>query len=319
MSNTLAETLEFNLNRNVKYRSKSGAPLLFDDAYISDRYAELFGISEPELFYTAFKQVTEGEGNELAKINSVASSSLLSLLVFFPIYKGEKITLKICDKETTFDKCFFEVQNKVIRRPSSVDVVLISQDRKTVLFLESKLSEFEEVTNANLYGSGYFELYNSFLSEFLDGVSLKVEKTTKFGKTKMKISSANEDDKLYIEGIKQSISHLIGIIKGPQSNEESSEYEDIYKNADVFIYGTILFDPINLGTDIAPFEQYKANYETFSANCQAICQRIKEWAKYPKCSEDKEIVVLDKVLTYQSLPEEYRRRLPDKVRTFYNI
>lgn len=83
---TIAEQLASNLQiaKNSTWTASltdSGIPLLFPKDYISEHYRLLFDIpeEEKEIFHNAFRTVSEGVGNEIAKINSVASSSLLCL------------------------------------------------------------------------------------------------------------------------------------------------------------------------------------------------------------------------------------------------
>lgn len=139
-------------------KSSSGRSLFFPENMLSEKYRNLFGI-EDLVFDKAFGIVTGGVGNELSKINSLTSSSLLSLLVFYPLFSKDannSLTLLVNGNLTSFTKCFFEVRNKVIRRPSCVDVVLQSEDKKTLLFLESKFMEYEDITTNATYGKSYY-------------------------------------------------------------------------------------------------------------------------------------------------------------------
>ena len=135
--------------------SKTGSELLFDSDLFTALFRERFGITSEykDAFNAAFRDVTERKGNEITQINSVISSALLPLMVFYKLYssqKGKAITLKLEGETIRFDRVFFEVRNHVItpNRPSCVDVALVSEDEDTILFLESKLTEmFEDTTD----------------------------------------------------------------------------------------------------------------------------------------------------------------------------
>lgn len=194
----------------TKHKSSSGSRLFFPENMMSEKYRNLFGIKD-EGFDEAFRVVTGGVGNELSKINSLTSSSLLSLAVFYPLFNKsvkEPLTLSVNGNLISFTKCFFEVRNKVIKLPSCIDVVLLSDDRKTLLFLESKFLEYEDTTGKATYGKGYYSLYSEYLNNYLTGIKVESE-----NKERTQLTS---EKGIYIEGIKQSISHLIGLVRGPK-------------------------------------------------------------------------------------------------------
>ncbi len=307
------------LAKNVvtKSKSKNEIPLFFDEIKFSEKFAELFEIADKERFETAFNSVTQGVGGEIKKINSVESSSLLCLLTFFPLYSGKaKLSVVLPEVgKVTFDKCLFEVRNKVIGLPSCIDVVLRSEDGSILLFLESKLSEFEEITKQKSYGISYHDLYVQ-LQDMLCAVKFRETKNEK--EDKMTLSS---DEAVYIEGIKQCISHLIGIVKGPQKKKDltydSTEYESAYDKAKHLFYGTILFNPEAIGVQSKAFASYSHLYKQFASTSEPTLQAIRKWAD--KSDMKKPIAVLPEVLTYQDFfPKEYFDTVP-KVRDFYKL
>lgn len=186
--------------------------MFFNPNTLADEYADIFEMYNDDRWKEAFKIVTEGQGGELVKINSLISSSLLSLLVFYKLFKcnGGDIALEIQlpdhNEKIKFDGCLFEVRNEVIKSPSCIDVVLYSSTSGVLLFLESKFTEYTKVKTSEEYGKGYITLYKEYLQEALKGV---IEVGEEKGKLKL---TANHQKKFYIEGIKQSISHLIGIL-----------------------------------------------------------------------------------------------------------
>ena len=206
LSNKLIENLDW-------YSQSKGGRLLFFDKEPTPKYfIDHFSIPQncQENFKKAFEIVTNGQGEEKNKINSIESSSLLSLMTFYPLFNNEDKSVSITIDGVPYYRCFFEVRNRVINFPSCVDVVLVSTDDKKMLFLESKLSEYAySLKSYASYGIGYKRLYETF--EYVFKGYLEI------GESQNKlILKSNSSTKIYIEGVKQTISHLIGIMKGPQ-------------------------------------------------------------------------------------------------------
>lgn len=333
MSKDITSALNENLKcKDMKVsttRTKNGSYLLFPEftEITAENYRKLFGIEDgSEVFDEAFKIVTKGNGNEIDKISSVISSALLPLLVFYPLFLGKKgvhIKLNNVDdlNDVVFNKCYFEVKNKVRNSPSCVDVVLQSEDKKTLMFLESKLSEpYRDDDSEYNLPKGYTDLYKE-LKDILQCrlMDVKVEDN------KVTLHSEN-GEKIYLEGVKQSISHLIGIVRGPQKQiskgytmEYLEEYLDAYKEANRFYYGTILFNPSRLGVSDDKYSSYSELYtETIGRHGAEIIDKIKK--KYDALKPIAEIVVLDKPLTYQdSIDKEYLKNLPPEIKHFYSL
>lgn len=304
--------------------SKSGASILFNEDYISSKYAAQFSINEDrDKFEKAFRIVTEGVGNEISKINSVTSSSLLSLLFFFKLFENnsDDLDVRVPGINLTFKKAFFEVRNNVVVFPSCIDIVLVGEDG-SLLFLESKFTEFIDYrSSSESYGISYLNLYNQ-MQEIFSAGDLKVKED------KAKTVLYTEDGEKYIDGIKQSISHLIGLVKGPQEvvngvydEKYLNSYKEAFFNAPKLFYGSILFNPNNLNPDAdVYFTEYKSLYEkVIGNNGDAIVKEIAIWCdkhEYPN------IEVLKHPLTYQTLlanNDQYKETLPEKVKKFYNF
>ena len=101
------------------YPSISGSLLLFDENKYISPFRERFLCNDEtdddrKKFNEAFKIVTGGVGNEITKIDSVISSSLLSLLFFYKLFRADDSTLKLTIGEVTYNKVFFEVRNKCV-------------------------------------------------------------------------------------------------------------------------------------------------------------------------------------------------------------
>ncbi|MDE6417224.1 MAG: hypothetical protein K2K68_09415 [Duncaniella sp.] len=319
---TLADELKKGLEKT--YPSKSGKPLFFDEKRYETlharEFADLFSIPENdrEVFYEAFNIATQGQGNESSDVNSLISSALLSLLTFYPLFGNTDKSKYLTINGERYYRCFFEVRNKVISRPSCVDVALISVDEKKILFLESKLSEYADgVESRHEYGKGYKALY-----EGCGLFNIALSKHLRLGerKDKLILKSLDDKEKIYIEGIKQSISHLIGLVRGPQFYKQGyypkdyyEEYENFYKKAEVIEYATILFDPAAFNVNTDEFKAYSELYtETIIAHKDDILKCIKNWDN-GEHDRGKHIEILDKILTYQGLlSDENNRRLVAK-------
>lgn len=325
MRKEIEQVLSQKIGTNEK--SSSGRRLFFPENMLSEKYRQLFGIGDVS-FDSAFSVVTGGVGNELCKINSITSSSLLSLLVFYPLFNGnakDPLTLSINGTMITFTKCFFEVRNKVIKLPSCMDVVLQSEDKKKLLFLESKFLEYEDMTKEATYGKSYYSLYSEYLSEYLSDYikGITVDHDNK-GMTRL-----SSETNVYIEGIKQSISHIIGLVRGPKdetaefyTREYQRSYSEAYVEAETLIYGTILFNPSKFDVDSTPYADYSDLYTgIIGKHANEIVERIREWcSKKYRNNNGKKIAILEHPLTYQDdIPATYKDRLPKKIRAFYGF
>lgn len=289
----------------------------------------------------AFRIVTEGQGEELRKINSLRSSSLLSLLCFGRLFayphenKGtDSLVIKIEGKDIKFTNSLFEVRNQVIRLPSCVDVVLQSEDEKILLFLESKFTEYVKRNSGYGVKKGYGKLYNSpAIQEMLkhndliwDSNQLIISLRRKGG-DKAEVDLDVQTDK-YFEGVKQSISHLIGLVRGPQNfkkgfypNEYYKMYSQWFRNAEKIVYGTIMFDCSKIGAkeELDDYIQfYKSTVGKFAPQIIDDIRRL--WPK-PNLDIMPQITVLQEPLTYQSLFRSPQNKvlLTQKVRDFYQL
>ena len=335
---SIAEQLCKNLDLKEINKSKSGSLLIFSKNYTAEKFEDFFGIKRNINFEEAFNVVTSGPGKEIKKINSVHSSSLLSLLFFYPLYNNDSkdVFIQFHDneelKDIRFTKCLFEVRNRVICKPSCIDVVLISEDEKTLLYLESKLGEYLTVDTEKIFGKGYLELYKALNKERILTPIVLDEKNDK--KTVLRC-----DTPCYIDGIKQSISHLIGLIKGPTNEKvqnpkaddyvlkEYEYYRRLYNQRDNRIfYNTIIYNPqvLNLTEETTRFKNYVSLYKTIIGERGNDIMRIIK--KKFKCSgENKTITVMKTPLTYNEVFGEYLSSSyisileNTKIKTFYSL
>ena len=156
-----------------------------------------------------------GDGHELqdytdekgifhfAHAKSVFSSSMLAYNFFYWVSPKHPLTFH----GTTYDKVYFEVKFPVltkatdgrpINRPANMDVVLISDDCLTMLCIESKYTEHTHRKAAE-FADAYFKP-----SCYYSGNPF----TTSFVQMALRY---NEKKNGYFAGIKQNVSHLIGL------------------------------------------------------------------------------------------------------------
>ena len=181
---------------------------------------KIFGSS---ISCSQYDVVAHGEGNEEEKIDSIYSSSLQSLLFFYGV--SESNPIHIGKDKDEFNKVLFEYENPVIRYPSSMDVVLLNEEKGTIAFVESKYLEIIRDSNKDgnkVVGVSYFRDSEksgykslSFQKEDLEKMRIEYPGNPYIDKVvdnhKMSISALDDKSYVYSEGIKQILSHIIGI------------------------------------------------------------------------------------------------------------
>ena len=139
----------------------------------------------------------------IAHAKAINSSSMLAYNFFHWISPEHPLKLY----GNTFDKVYFEVkfpvmaktsEGRPVNRPSNMDVVLISDDCLTMLCIESKYTEHTHKQQA-IFSDAYFKPACYYESN---------PYRTEFIKLAMRY---NEESNGYYAGIKQNISHLIGL------------------------------------------------------------------------------------------------------------
>lgn len=142
-------------------------------------------------------------GLHIAHARAINSSSMLAYNFFHWVSPEHPLKLY----GNTFDKVFFEVkfpvmaktsEGRPINRPSNMDVVLISDDCSTMLCIESKYTEHTHNQQA-IFSDAYFKP-----ACYYEGNPYRTE----FIKLALRY---NEESNGYYAGIKQNISHLIGL------------------------------------------------------------------------------------------------------------
>lgn len=186
------------------------------DGYLSSYAENVFVSGRMALTEGKFHDMfMAGDGHELedytdkngvfhvAHARSIFSSSMLAYNFFHWICPEHPLTLN----GITYDKVYFEVKFPVmaktskgrpINRPSNMDVVLVSEDCTAMLCIESKYTEHTHHQEA-IFSDAYFKpscYYkgNPYRTSFIQ-MALRY----------------NEKGNGYYAGIKQNVSHLIGI------------------------------------------------------------------------------------------------------------
>ncbi|MBR6368049.1 MAG: hypothetical protein IKR89_06795 [Bacteroidaceae bacterium] len=236
-----------------------------------------------------------GSGDELrTKAEAVHSSSMLSYNFFHWIdvkhpfmWKGVKYT-----------KVLFEVKMKTIQKsnaPANMDVVLISKDKKHLLFIESKFLEYT-VKEAFSLSKGY-EDENRWYNHAVDWIML--------------VKSVPKEDCKYMGGIKQLITHLFGI------------YGLMCKDGETIDYATKHCKALKDITDLAAA---KKEFVTVVFNPQERYDESKDYKDYERLFGKfrdviKDVKGLERVqpqwLTYSDMWKEMKEQIkPKELRAF---
>ena len=234
------------------------------------RLAKIFKIANSDLFKQKFSQSISGSGQELKRIATVHSSSLCTLLFFYNVSEVNPYIMEIEEEEYVFTYSCFEYQNKVIegRNPSNMDVVLVGTHKNTgmpvVFFVESKFSEYYERTGKQLEVAAEY-LSNKYSEPIYRSNCLwdmKLHIVEQPGNTNFVLIS---DDVCYVEGIKQMISHYVGVrnfCDNPVKNDKV--IANAISNGARILLGEILFTKgigqLPIGNGKNSFDSYQEKY-----------------------------------------------------------
>ena len=221
----------------------------------------VYEIENEELFDRQYAKAVSGNGNEAEKILTLHSSSRLALLTFYNVDEEHPITLNLEGRTVEFNFSTFEFKNPVIGYPSNMDVVLVSTDRKTVLFLESKLSEYYMSAGnksaaistqyaTNKYSKCFYD------PEWLESIGIDTTYNPDDSSQKEFVLSMKDNRINYLDGFKQMISHFIGISRrieetgkriASDNSEEADTILSVVEDPESTIYlGEILYDRLRL-------------------------------------------------------------------------
>ena len=274
----------------------------------------IFGLSESAR--GLFEAATSGDGNEKPRILTRHSSSLLAFLCFNDVANNP---IKI--KGTVYNEVMFEVKNNVINEsgtPSNIDVLLMGENRKKLLFLESKFTEYLSGGKVFLSPDRYkyfYELLSEklelpFIASF-DKVKHKPNKShSEPFETEEYCLKTKERTSEYLGGIKQAFSHLLGIATGPAKKQTKGNEDytsSLLENADEIKFASIVFN-----CDNDKFDDYKILYESVFENSNVIKDTIKDVLK----KRELKLTIISELLEYQDVFKKNNRS--GKVIEFYN-
>lgn len=271
----------------------------------------IFGINESAR--GLFEAATSGDGNEKSRILTLHSSSLLAFLCFNDV-ANHPITID----GIVYNEVMFEVKNDVIDaslgNPSNIDVLLMGDNRKKLLFLESKFTEYlsggKVTPSPDRYETFYTELTKKFDCPFSAGYVTVDSKTDESQKTQYALYKGEKTSE-YLDGIKQAFSHLLGIATGPAKKQTKGNEDytsSLLENADEIKFASIVFN-----CDNDKFEKYNGLYKSVFENSDVIQETIKEVV--PK--RELKLSIIPQLLQYQEVFQD--NYLSDKVREFYRV
>ena len=305
---------------------------------------EIFGITdkEKELFKEKFAMAVSGSGQEDQKIATLHSSSLCALLHFYNV-TGDKedinnnplILSGLETNKTTrtikFTRSLFEYKSPVINtnHPSNMDVVLIGKDMESgediVLFLESKFAEYYTSASTKCKGISQKYLDNKYGSDlYKDNVLTRLGlKRNNYDTKHFELVSMSEP--FYIGGIKQMISHYIGIRnvlnknyfseKDPDNISKQEEVEKAMETGNggegaIVVLGEMVFDRFIGDLELKP--GLKCG-EIYSQKYEILADEIGKLIKNEKVER---FEILKKELGY-SLFVSNPHKMEDRIRQFY--
>jgi hypothetical protein len=255
-----------------------------------------------------FETVTNGEGNEKDKIRALHSSALASFLLFSKIRDDNKLTID----GITYNKVYFEVESEVIDHPSSIDVLLCSE-KNDLLYLECKFSEYYLYTGKH---KGIAAAYrtNEISKRIYDNLNESADFAIEPDKDASKsftLKGKNKRKHYYCEGIKQMISHLVGVHNGFTDDVEENLHK-AYDAAESIKIGTVLFN-----FDDPNIQPYFNNYSDLYKQLASVAIGL-------QTKNGKSIEVIKNVLTYQDILHDsdnkgYLTELSERIKRFYHL
>lgn len=321
-----SDAFDFPIEKTMSRGSASNNSYTFTNASAVDRdlcgnrLSELFGIKHRNLFKEKFAQSCSGSGQELRRIATLHSSSLCALLFFYNVSKENPYIMEIEGEEYIFTYSCLEYQNTVIKgkNPSNIDVVLVGTDRRSgkpaVFFLESKFSEYYKEQAKRLEIAAAY-LKNNYGKTVYRGSSL--------AKMGLYMIEPDENENFilcsekacYLEGIKQMISHYIGIrnlCDSPGCKEDIISHA-VLAGAKILL-GEILFTkgigqlPIGNGEEC--FASYRKKY-------LVLADILNEQLKKDGISD--KFTVLSDILSYSLFQDKEFIQEPEVKRFYFEL
>lgn len=247
-----------------------------------------------------------GNGNELTKITTIHSSSLLALLFFSAVSELNPIRID----NHNYNNVYFEIKNKVFPNasitdmPSNIDVLLVSDDKESLLFLESKFTEYIDHGKIAI-SDKYKNFYQNFFNNNNDTGLRLIENT---------IECISGNNSKYISGIKQMFSHIIGLATKPHESVKD-DIKMLINNAKNIIIKEIVFK-----FEETEFNNYSNLYKNVFKSLDS--KKLEVCLKDYGCDRKKisRISIGEELLTYQTLLKDNSEyQLSPKIKKFYSF
>lgn len=264
---------------------------------VYEHLTNIFGLKDCDELKTRFDQAISGKGQELGTIHRLHSSSLLAFLMFCQVSDSNPLTIDGVE----YTQSFFEVQTKVISQPSNMDVVLISKDKKTALFLESKFCEYIENQNyeISIAYKDYYQKLGFWNEEEHKGILCSTmeicESTDKDHQPCLKIISTDQSNNgpHYCDGMKQLLSHYIGVSNYKNGCSKALSAGEAIPETENILMGEIVFD--FRGLDL--IENAETCFNNYATAYQEVVAKLNQQdGEHPK--------VRPTLLTYQEMLKE---------------
>ena len=264
-----------------------------------------FGIIDRDLFEKKYNQAVSGDGQEWKRITTLHSSSLLALLCFYSVSEEHPLEYK----GYRFTESFFEVKTPVMgTHNSNMDVVLRGKNMLTgkhvTLFLESKFSEY---LNSGKYDGINAEVYRETYSKLgLLGDRPVITPLIFQEEDGNGITITSEKRGYYCGGIKQMISHYIGVSHYRNDGASATTEKQSFKRHDneEVILSEILYE---LPREVDTYDKFGKYADTY-----------RQLAAVINSKQDK-FRMADEVLTYQELLGDGKFIQEDTIRKFYSL
>ena len=212
---------------------------------VSKFFCDTVQLKNPDIFKKKLEQSISGDGGELTKNDALHSSSLCALLMFYNVNEDNPFSIEFPNGSIhSYTEVFFEVKNKVITKPSNMDVVLINKVTDEILFIESKFSEYLKHQPHYKLRKGYEENY----PEYFDAINIR-------------------DMEIFPDGIKQLVAHYIGIGHFKKCNYTKEDLDSFYFEDDARRelynkqYSNIAFMEVIFKLPYPEFDEYKKETE----------------------------------------------------------
>lgn len=224
------------------------------------------------LYQAKFDQAKNGDGAKNYNWESPFASATLALLAFYNITEERPLRITLDGHDVEFTESKFEEKLPVLGKTdnANLDVTLYGKDITTGkpvrCYIESKFTEYHKGGSCTL-SAKYETFYKQIFDETID---VDVE----YGN---EITLSSKDGSHYFQGIKQMVSHAIGV-----SNKAKEDGGD----TDIYLASVLYYDE----DQKAKFDDYAKLYKSLAIRLNAVF--------------GSELRVVPELLTYQGLVAE---------------